>query len=70
MGAVADTGSGEIRYAKSGGVNVAYRVDGGGPVDAVFNGGWVTHLDVWHEDPNIARFAGALWRFTPAPPRR
>jgi pimeloyl-ACP methyl ester carboxylesterase len=64
MGAVANTGSGEIRYAKSGGVNVAYRVEGGGPVDAVFNGGWVTHLDVWQEDPGIARFAAGLARFT------
>jgi pimeloyl-ACP methyl ester carboxylesterase/class 3 adenylate cyclase len=64
MGALADNGSGDIRYAKSGGVNIAYRVDGDGPVDVVFNGGWVTHLDVWKEDPAIARFGESLARFT------
>ena len=63
MGSVADNGSGEIRYAKSGGVNVAYRVVGSGPVDLVYIGGWVTHLEVWEEDPAIAGFMESLGRF-------
>jgi pimeloyl-ACP methyl ester carboxylesterase len=58
-----DTGSGEIRYAKSGGVNIAYRVAGTGPTDLVYVGGWITHLEVWEEDPGIARFMRALRRF-------
>jgi pimeloyl-ACP methyl ester carboxylesterase/class 3 adenylate cyclase len=58
-----DNGSGEIRYAKSGGVNIAYRVSGTGPVDLVFIGGWITHLDVWEEDPGIARFMRSLRQF-------
>src|SRR2546423_5130884 len=63
MGSVANTGSGDIRYAKSGGVNVAHRIVGSGPVDLVYVGGWVTHLEVWEEDPRIARFMGSLGRF-------
>src|SRR5438067_2093811 len=63
MGSVGYNGSGEIRYAKSGGVNVAYRVTGAGSVDLVYVGGWVTHLEVWEEDPRIARFMGSLGRF-------
>ena len=63
MGAVGDNRFGEIRYAKSGGVNVAYRVSGSGPADLVFVGGWVTHLEIWEEDPAIARFMSSLGRF-------
>ena len=62
MAPASDNGSGQIRYAKSGGVNVAYRVTGSGPVDLVFVGGWVTHLEVWDEDPGIARFMRPLRR--------
>jgi class 3 adenylate cyclase len=55
---------GEIRYAKSGGVNIAYRVGGAGPVDLVYVGGWVTHIEVAREDPGIARFQESLGRFS------
>jgi class 3 adenylate cyclase len=63
MGSAGDNGFGEIRYAKSGGVNVAYRVSGSGPVDLVFIPGWISHLDVGEEDPGVARFATSLRRF-------
>jgi pimeloyl-ACP methyl ester carboxylesterase len=63
MGAASDNGSGEINYAKSGGVNIAYRVSGSGPVDLVFIPGWISHLDVGPEDPGIARFGELLRRF-------
>ena len=32
------------RYAKSGGVNIAYQVVGEGPIDLVLNWGWVSHI--------------------------
>jgi class 3 adenylate cyclase len=54
---------GEIRYAKSGGVNIAYQVGGAGPVDLVYVGGWVTHIEAAQEDPGIARFQASLRRF-------
>ena len=56
--------SGEIRYAKSGGVNVAYRVNGSGPGDLVYVGGWITHIEAAREDPGIARFQDSLRRFS------
>jgi pimeloyl-ACP methyl ester carboxylesterase len=63
MASEGDSGSGEVRYANSDGVNVAYRVSGSGPVDVVFIGGWVTHMEVAEEDPGIARLHSALRRF-------
>jgi pimeloyl-ACP methyl ester carboxylesterase len=56
--------SGEIRYANSGGVNVAYQVSGAGPVDLVLVGGWVTHIEAAREDPGIERFQDSLRRFS------
>jgi pimeloyl-ACP methyl ester carboxylesterase len=55
---------GDVRYAKSGGVNVAYRVSGAGPLDLVYVGGWVTHIEVAREDPDIERFQTSLERFS------
>ncbi len=63
MASVGDNAPGEIRYADSGGVNVAYRLSGSGPVDAVFIGGWVTHMECAEEDPGIARLHASLRRF-------
>jgi pimeloyl-ACP methyl ester carboxylesterase len=36
----------EVRYAKSGDVNIAYQVTGDGPFDLVFVPGYVTHLEI------------------------
>ena len=43
------------RYAKAGGVNVAYQVIGDAPRDVVFVPGWVSHIDYW-ESPACGRF--------------
>lgn len=45
----------ETRYAKSGGVNIAYQVVGGGPVDLVYVPGWVSHVELAWELPDLAR---------------
>src|SRR6476469_7158110 len=42
--------SGEIRYANSGVVSVAYQVNGLGPVDLVYVGGWITHIEAARQD--------------------
>ena len=39
------------RYAKSGGVNIAYQTVGNGPRDLVLVPGWVSNLDVFWEEP-------------------
>jgi pimeloyl-ACP methyl ester carboxylesterase/DNA-binding CsgD family transcriptional regulator len=45
-----------IRYAHNGGVSIAYRVGGDGPVDLLFVGGFVSHLEIGLEPPLAARF--------------
>jgi len=43
----------ETRYAKSGGVNIAYQVVGEGPVDLVYVPGWVSHIELAWELPDL-----------------
>lgn len=62
--ASATSDSGAIRYARSGGVNIAHRSVGDGPVDLVFINGWVTHFEAVEEDPGFARFHEALRGFS------
>jgi len=44
----------DTRYAKSGGVNIAYQVVGDGPVDLVYVPGWVSHVELAWELPDLA----------------
>ena len=50
----------EVRYARSGAVNIAFQVVGGGPVDLLCIPGWISHLDLYWEEPTIARFLRRL----------
>jgi pimeloyl-ACP methyl ester carboxylesterase len=43
------------RYAKSGGVSIAYQVVGEGPRDLVFVPGFVSNVEAGWEDPQVAR---------------
>ena len=45
----------ETRYAKSGDLNIAYQVVGDGPVDLVYVPGWVSHVELAWELPDLAR---------------
>ncbi|HYE91195.1 MAG TPA: adenylate/guanylate cyclase domain-containing protein [Terriglobales bacterium] len=54
----------ETRYAKSGGVHIAYQVAGDGPVDLVFVHGWISHIEHLWEEPSVARFLGRLASFS------
>jgi class 3 adenylate cyclase len=54
----------ETRYAQSGGVNIAFQVVGDGPQDLVFVPGWVSNIEVYWEDPALARFFTRLGSFT------
>jgi pimeloyl-ACP methyl ester carboxylesterase len=44
----------DTRYAKSGDVNIAYQVVGEGPVDLVYVPGWVSHVELAWELPELA----------------
>jgi pimeloyl-ACP methyl ester carboxylesterase len=54
----------ETRYAKSGDISIAYQVVGDGPLDVVFVMGWVSHLDLFWEEPSFARFLSRLASFS------
>jgi pimeloyl-ACP methyl ester carboxylesterase len=53
----------ETRYARSGGVNIAYDVIGEGPFDLVFVPGYVTHLELHWKMPSFAPFLNELASF-------
>jgi class 3 adenylate cyclase len=53
-----------VRYAKTGSVNLAYQVVGDGPVDLVLSPGWVTHLDLAWDIPQLARLLRRLASFS------
>src|SRR5262249_311278 len=55
---------GPIQYARSGDVNIAYQVCGGGPIDLVFVMGWVSHLEYFWKEPSFARFLNRLASFS------
>lgn len=52
-----------VRYAKRGRFSIAYQVMGEGPVDIVLSPGWVTHLDLAWDVPELARFLRRLSSF-------
>ena len=50
----------DVRYARSGPMNIAYQVLGDGPPDLVFVMGWVSHLEYFWTEPSFARFLRRL----------
>lgn len=54
----------EVRYAGSGGANIAYAIVGDGPVDLVIVPGFVSHLEVFWEEQIAARFLERLASFS------
>jgi class 3 adenylate cyclase/pimeloyl-ACP methyl ester carboxylesterase len=54
----------ETQYARSGDVNIAYQVVGDGPLDVVYVGPFVSHLEVLWEEPLAARFFNRLASFS------
>jgi len=54
----------EIRYTRSGDVNIAYQIVGNGPLDLVFVHGWVSNLDWGWQDPAFARTMDRLASFS------
>jgi pimeloyl-ACP methyl ester carboxylesterase/class 3 adenylate cyclase len=52
------------RYAKSGGVSIAYQVVGEGPRPLVFVPGFVSNVEAWWEQPQLARSMRRLASFS------
>jgi pimeloyl-ACP methyl ester carboxylesterase len=51
------------RYAKSDGVSIAYQVSGSGPRDLVLVPGYVSNLELFWEEPMVARWRTRLGSF-------
>src|SRR4030088_1762502 len=51
------------RYAKSGDVHIAYQVFGNGPIDLVFIPGFVSHIENYWDQPDLARWLLRLSSF-------
>jgi pimeloyl-ACP methyl ester carboxylesterase len=54
----------ETRYAKSGDVNIAYQVVGEGPRDLILVPGWMSNIEVFWDEPAVARFLRRLASFS------
>jgi len=54
----------DTRYARSGGLNIAYQVVGEGPFDLVWVPPWVSHVEEAWEEPATARFLTRLASFS------
>ena len=54
----------ETRYARSGGLSIAYQVVGDGPLDLLLVHGFVSHLDVAWEEPHLSQFLNRLASFS------
>jgi class 3 adenylate cyclase len=53
----------ETHYADSNGVSIAYQVHGEGELDLVFVPGFVSHVELFWDDPSVARFLRRLTSF-------
>jgi pimeloyl-ACP methyl ester carboxylesterase len=54
----------ETRYAQSGDVNIAFQVVGDGALDLVYVPGWVSHLELFWQEPSYAAFLRRLASFS------
>jgi len=53
----------ETKYALNGSVNIAYQTFGDGPIDIVLVPGWISNMEVFWEEPRVARFFQRLGSF-------
>src|SRR5215471_6984582 len=53
----------QIRYAKSGPLNIAYSVAGDAEIDLVIVPGFISHVEVVAENPHIAKLTERTMRF-------
>ncbi len=54
----------ETRYSRIGKISIAYQVVGDGPIDLVLVPGFVSHVEVIWEEPNLAHFLTRLASFS------
>lgn len=53
----------ETQYVRSGEFHIAFQVVGQGPLDIVYVPGWVSHIELMWEEPDMAHFLNRLASF-------
>ncbi|MGH8459978.1 MAG: alpha/beta fold hydrolase, partial [Stenotrophobium sp.] len=54
----------QTNYARAGSAYIAYQVVGEGPIDLIYSGGMITHLDLQWDFPEAERFLMRLASFS------
>jgi pimeloyl-ACP methyl ester carboxylesterase len=54
----------QTKYARSGDLHIAYQVIGDGPIDLVYVPSWMSQVEVYWEEPRIARYFERLASFS------
>jgi len=54
----------ETHFAENDGVSIAYQVFGEGQQDLIYIPGWLSNLDIFWEEPRVARFLLSLAQFS------
>jgi class 3 adenylate cyclase len=54
----------KTRYVRSGDVHIAYQVVGEGPIDLVYVPSWISQVEVYWEEPAVARYFERLASFS------
>jgi pimeloyl-ACP methyl ester carboxylesterase/class 3 adenylate cyclase len=54
----------DTHYVTTGGVSIAYQVSGSGPIDLVVVPGWLSNIEIFWEEPRVARFFQKLGTFS------
>jgi pimeloyl-ACP methyl ester carboxylesterase len=54
----------ETHYATNGDINIAYQVIGNGPRDLILVPGWMSNIEVFWDEPAVARFLRRLASFS------
>ena len=54
----------KTRYARTGGVSIAYQVVGEGPFDLVYVPGWISNIEMMWTEPTYARLLTRLAKFS------
>lgn len=53
----------ETRFTQAGDINIAYQVYGSGQQDLVVAPGWISNIELFWEEPRVARFFREMGRF-------
>jgi pimeloyl-ACP methyl ester carboxylesterase/DNA-binding CsgD family transcriptional regulator len=60
---IGKSNKGAVRYVSNGGIHIAYKIIGDGPVDLLFIHGFLSNLEIAFEDPEYTNFFEQIGKF-------